>query len=610
MSVTETIRGRPVDAAGRWWRRGNAIVLVEPPPEEGVLEQELPSQASTMLVGFRFNDEKLQPSHRRQVEDVARKVIASLASERPARTIRIVGHTDRVGSDAYNHALGLRRANLVAHILRTAIDAQSRGASARLRFDVTSRGESEPVPGGRERNRRVEVFVATADLPTPSKPKPPAPPRRPRGGGGQGRAPGLAKEHVIIVGAPSNFYNGFGRFDASGTLVLNPAPNDLAGVRDFSHEDLGNVTHDRYWANFIEPVPRLFTRGIAKPTDGDVVTILVFWPPYAERSSRDWDVSPWNTLVWRNSPWVAGKDPYDPMVRLTQQGTLSPRSVPTTPRASTKPNLAFVKQPASEARIDHEILMRCTTEAKRRGQTYDMRPSRADEWMDDLHDLARRIVFGPMLGGKAVLPAVLVKLLIVDDPKQILEYLAKGTFPSKDRWTHVLDTRNEEDMASVAGPSVTSRDGQWWDAAAAGKKGFKPPAWWTAPHISRKQVSVKRLDYIGHSNQDALFLKYGWANKKGDPAGPVGEVLITTAEIDAALKAAPQPVFSNSAVAHLWGCSLGLGMAPTLSNHVGTIAAEVLTDYEGLVLDPKAMPSPIGGGWITYVKPITVRATR
>ncbi len=131
---------------------------------------------------------------------------------------------------------------------------------------------------------------------------------------------------------------------------------------------------------------------------------------------------------------------------------------------------------------------------------------------------------------------------------------------------------------------------------------------WTAPHISRKQIKIKRLDYIGHSNRDAFFLKYGWANAKGDPNAPVGEVLLRTADLDATLNGAPQPVFSPNATAHLWGCSLGLVMAPTLSNHVATIAASVLTDYEGLVLDRKAMPSPIGESWITHVKPITIRA--
>lgn len=584
--------------------RGLPASGIADPPTLTALQQAMASQAAVGhpladLSGFAFDDHRLQPHHLPLIEQVAHAVARARTSERPLRALRIVGHTDRVGDDAYNMALGLRRANEVQRALSAAIDRVSPGRAGQLRFIVESRGEADPHPTGREASRRVQVVALT------QAPKPPPPKRRPPKGGGGG---GVAKEHVIVVGAPSNFYNGFGRIDAAGNFVLNPAPKTLGEVRDFCHPSLGNVTHDVYWANFIEPVPRLFTTGRAKPVDGDVVTLLVYWPPYAQRSERDWDSSPWNAMAWRTSPWVAGKDPYDPTVRSGLQGTFRPPSVPTVPKTSPKTKLDFSKQAVSEARIDHEILMRCTTETKRPGQTYDMRPSRPSEWLDDVHDLARRIVFGPMLGGTPVLPNVLVKLLIVDNPKQILDYLTAGTFPSGNRWTHLLDTHDEEDMANMQGPDLGDREGQWWDVAAARKKGFKPPPYWTAPHISRKQVKVKRLDYFGHSNADACFLKYGCANAKGDPAGPVGEVLLSKQDLDAALKTAPQPVFSASATAHLWGCSLGLGMAGVLQNYVTTVAAEVLTDYEGLVLDPRAMPQPVGGGWVTYLKPVSVRA--
>lgn len=616
MSVTQS-GGSP--DLGRWVRRGRAIVLLDPgPTPDGPVQGELAFVAtpgataqrlSEDVSGFAFNDNRLQPSQRARIVQIAQIVVAAGASGRPVRSLRLVGHTDPVGSAAYNLALGRRRAAAVGAALQAAIERLSPGATRQIRFDVDSRGEAEQVPGGAAMNRRVEVFATRADTPAAPR-RPQAPPARPRPRPSGPGPSGLAKEHVIIVGAPTNFYNGFGRIEAStGRLVLNPAPKDLAGVRDFCNPNLGNVTHDLYWANFIEPVTRLFTNGIAKPAEGDVVTLLVYWPPYAARAERDWDSSPWNGLVWRNSPWVAGKDPYDPMVRVGEQGTLRAPSVPTTPTAAPKPTTAFAKQPVSEQRIDHEILMRCTTEMKRPGQTYDMRPTRPSEWLDDVHDLPRRIVFGPMLGGTAVLPAVLVKLLIVDDPQQILDYLAKGTFPSKERWTHVLDTRDESDMANATGPTVGMRTGQWWDATATGKKGFKAPAWWTAPHISRKQIAIKRLDYVGHSNQDGFFLKYGWDHEKGAPRPkPVGEVILHTADLVGALKAAPQAVFSPTARAHLWGCSLGAAMAPALADYVETRAAEVLTDYENIVLDPKNMPSPIGGAWITYVKTVTVHA--
>ena len=66
-----------------------------------------------------------------------------------------VGHTDRSGSDAYNEALGLRRANAVAAALGQA--GISPGA-----VSVSGKGEAEPrvpTPDGERNptNRRVEI---------------------------------------------------------------------------------------------------------------------------------------------------------------------------------------------------------------------------------------------------------------------------------------------------------------------------------------------------------------------------------------------------------------------------------------------------------------------
>ncbi len=75
--------------------------------------------------------------------------------------IRIGGHTDAIGTDAYNQGLSERRASSVEQALR------QRGVSA----PMTSKGygESRPVapnelkgkdnPAGRQLNRRVEIFV-------------------------------------------------------------------------------------------------------------------------------------------------------------------------------------------------------------------------------------------------------------------------------------------------------------------------------------------------------------------------------------------------------------------------------------------------------------------
>lgn len=70
----------------------------------------------------------------------------------------VVGHTDSIGSEAYNQALSLRRAEAVVDAL------VARGVPA-ARLSAVGRGESEPradnaTEAGRQLNRRVEIFVS------------------------------------------------------------------------------------------------------------------------------------------------------------------------------------------------------------------------------------------------------------------------------------------------------------------------------------------------------------------------------------------------------------------------------------------------------------------
>ncbi|MCS6878258.1 MAG: OmpA family protein [Geminicoccaceae bacterium] len=69
----------------------------------------------------------------------------------------VVGHTDAVGSEAYNEGLSLRRARAVVDALI------ARGVPA-SRLSAEGRGEREPratnaTEAGRQLNRRVEIFV-------------------------------------------------------------------------------------------------------------------------------------------------------------------------------------------------------------------------------------------------------------------------------------------------------------------------------------------------------------------------------------------------------------------------------------------------------------------
>ena len=83
----------------------------------------------------------------------------------PEVRFRVYGHTDLVGSNAYNQRLGLRRAQAVVHFL------VSRGISRTRLEAVVSKGETQPliVTQGRERQNRRTVtevtgFVANSRL--------------------------------------------------------------------------------------------------------------------------------------------------------------------------------------------------------------------------------------------------------------------------------------------------------------------------------------------------------------------------------------------------------------------------------------------------------------
>lgn len=74
--------------------------------------------------------------------------------------VKIVGHTDSSGSEAYNQALSVRRATTVRDYLA------SKGVDSNL-MSVSGMGESQPVADnstkeGRAQNRRVEVSIGVS----------------------------------------------------------------------------------------------------------------------------------------------------------------------------------------------------------------------------------------------------------------------------------------------------------------------------------------------------------------------------------------------------------------------------------------------------------------
>lgn len=101
---------------------------------------------------FEFGSSQLSPA----AEDYLRQV-ADLAQNRTTETLSLEGHTDNVGSEAFNQALSLKRADAVAAALgRLGVPAS--------RIKTAGFGLSAPLAPndtevGRRLNRRVEIVV-------------------------------------------------------------------------------------------------------------------------------------------------------------------------------------------------------------------------------------------------------------------------------------------------------------------------------------------------------------------------------------------------------------------------------------------------------------------
>jgi OOP family OmpA-OmpF porin len=101
---------------------------------------------------FDFNRAVIKPEGRAKLDALALQI-----NQITLEVVIATGHTDSVGSEAYNQNLGERRAQAVRAYL------VSKGVNKR-RVYVESRGESQPVAdnktaAGRAKNRRVEIEV-------------------------------------------------------------------------------------------------------------------------------------------------------------------------------------------------------------------------------------------------------------------------------------------------------------------------------------------------------------------------------------------------------------------------------------------------------------------
>ncbi len=89
-----------------------------------------------------------------KVENIPQKLSSIKNSD--IKSIKIDGHTDSVGSDEYNFALGLKRAKAVKSIL-VSLGIESE------KLSIVSYGESSPISNNDAENRRVDLNIKYTD---------------------------------------------------------------------------------------------------------------------------------------------------------------------------------------------------------------------------------------------------------------------------------------------------------------------------------------------------------------------------------------------------------------------------------------------------------------
>ncbi|MBI3284328.1 MAG: OmpA family protein [Burkholderiales bacterium] len=129
--------------------------VVEPAPAPKPVAPPAPTSEKVTFAAdafFDFDKAVLKPEAKVKLDDMASKLKAI-----NLEVVIAVGHTDSVGTDAYNQKLSMRRSEAVkAYLVSKGIEAN--------RVYTEGKGEKQPVAdnktaAGRAKNRRVEIEV-------------------------------------------------------------------------------------------------------------------------------------------------------------------------------------------------------------------------------------------------------------------------------------------------------------------------------------------------------------------------------------------------------------------------------------------------------------------
>jgi outer membrane protein OmpA-like peptidoglycan-associated protein/V8-like Glu-specific endopeptidase len=164
--TVDGVVGPATDAAIR-------AALTRPTAEPGYREDPCSGLRSPEVLDlFEFDRDQVRPQHLPLIQRIAACIAASARTRPGPLQVRLVGHTDPTGSDAYNLQLAQRRAEQVRQQLQQALERLQPGLGRSATFVTETRGEREPVSSDAAKNRRVEVFIQAQPKPGPRAPRP------------------------------------------------------------------------------------------------------------------------------------------------------------------------------------------------------------------------------------------------------------------------------------------------------------------------------------------------------------------------------------------------------------------------------------------------------
>lgn len=127
--------------------------VAAPTPAPDVIAESLDAR-----VNFDFDRDELRPEGRARLDQ-----LVGAMSGKNAQSVDIVGHTDSIGSEAYNQGLSERRAASAAnYMIGAGVNSgivATRGAGELQPIAPNRNADGSDNPEGRAQNRRVDIAV-------------------------------------------------------------------------------------------------------------------------------------------------------------------------------------------------------------------------------------------------------------------------------------------------------------------------------------------------------------------------------------------------------------------------------------------------------------------